>query len=89
MRRNDKLQARRAVTAVLATALLATAPGCGSSSGGGIDGSGVVFGPIEALGSIVVSGISFDVDNADVVLDARDRRRGYRRQRRRVIRWYV
>jgi hypothetical protein len=69
MRKDEIARRLCAYSAALAFAALATVPGCGSSSGGGIDGSGVVFGPIEELGSIVVSGITFDVDKATVTLD--------------------
>lgn len=52
---------------------LSVACGGGSSlQGGGIDGSGVVVGPIEGLGSIIVGGVTFDVDSALVTLDGRD-----------------
>jgi hypothetical protein len=44
---------------------------CGGAevTGGGIGGSGYVAGPIEELGSIVVQGIRFDIDDATVVVN--------------------
>jgi len=42
---------------------------CGSGSGGGMTGSGLVIGPITGLGSIIVNGVTFDVDTASVVVD--------------------
>jgi hypothetical protein len=49
--------------------------GCGGALGGsngGIGGSGIVAGPIEELGSIVVDGIRFEIDDASVVLNGDD-----------------
>jgi hypothetical protein len=40
-----------------------------SSSGGGISGTSLVIGPIDEFGSIVVNGIEFDTDNAEVFLE--------------------
>jgi len=53
------------VTSVVLTTLIS----CASGSGGGMTGSGIVIGPITGLGSIVVNGVTFDVDNADVVVN--------------------
>lgn len=50
------------VTSVVLAGLMS----CASGSGGGITGSGIVIGPITGLGSIVVNGVTFDVDNATV-----------------------
>ncbi len=54
------------------SALVLGLPGCGGGlevTGGGIGGSGLVAGPIEELGSIVVGGIEFDIDEADIVVN--------------------
>lgn len=40
-----------------------------SSSGGGISGTSLVVGPIDEFGSIIVNGIEFDTDNAEVFLE--------------------
>ncbi|HET9062740.1 MAG TPA: DUF5666 domain-containing protein [Candidatus Binatia bacterium] len=42
---------------------------CGSGSGGGMTGSGLVIGPITGLGSFIVNDVTFDVDTASVVID--------------------
>lgn len=60
--------------AALLVLLAATAalPGCGGgagATGGGIGGSGYVYGPIEELGSIVVGGIRFSLDEASIVVN--------------------
>lgn len=63
-----------AVTLGLAMLLFVQA-GCGGglgATGGGIGGSGIVAGPIEELGSIVVEGIRFDIDEAAVVVNGDD-----------------
>jgi hypothetical protein len=47
-------------------------PGCGGggvTGGSGIDGSGLVYGPIEGFGSILVGGFKIDVSAANVTLD--------------------
>ena len=49
--------------------VLTAAASCASGSGGGMTGSGIVIGPITGLGSIIVNGVTFDVDNADVVVE--------------------
>jgi hypothetical protein len=49
--------------------LLVAAISCGSGSGGGMTGSGLVIGPITGLGSIIVNDVTFDVDDANVVVD--------------------
>lgn len=49
--------------------VLAAMVSCGSGSGGGMTGSGLVIGPITGLGSIIVNDVTFDVDTADVVID--------------------
>ena len=53
------------VIAASLTALMS----CGSGSGGGMTGSGIVIGPITGLGSIIVNDVTFDVDSASVVVD--------------------
>lgn len=42
---------------------------CMGSDGGGVTGSGVVYGPITEFGSIFVGGIEFDIDGADIEID--------------------
>ena len=42
--------------------LLVAMVSCGSGSGGGMTGSGLVIGPITGLGSIIVNDVTFDVD---------------------------
>lgn len=51
-----------------ALVVLATVWSC-SSSGGGISGTSLVIGPIDDFGSIIVNGIEFDTDNAEVFLE--------------------
>ena len=53
----------------LISPLLAALISCASGSGGGITGSGIVIGPITGLGSIIVNGVTFDVDNANVTVN--------------------
>jgi len=58
----------RTVACLIAASMLHA---CGGAevTGGGIGGSGFVAGPIEELGSIVVQGIRFDIDDAIVVVN--------------------
>jgi hypothetical protein len=60
-----------ALCAFVCALAVAVIPSCGGGSfvGGGIDGSGLVFGPISGFGSIIVNGIEFDVDAANVTID--------------------
>jgi Domain of unknown function (DUF5666) len=60
---------RLAPVASLLALCLASCGGGGALSGGGIDGSGLVIGPITGFGSIIVSGLELDVDGADVTID--------------------
>ena len=59
----------RIFVGILLAILVGYSGGCGSGSGGGIDGSGLVIGPIDGFGSIFVNGIEFDTDSATVFLD--------------------
>ncbi len=47
----------------------AAAQGCGSSTGGGIGGTGIAQGVITDFGSIVVNDLRFDIDSADIVVN--------------------
>lgn len=59
-----------ALCACLLACIAASLPGCGADvSSGGIGGSGLVAGPIEELGSIVVQQIRFEIDDATVVVN--------------------
>jgi hypothetical protein len=53
----------------LCSLVVCTLAACGGANGGGIGGTGIVVGPIEELGSIVVDGIVFDTDTAEVAVD--------------------
>lgn len=67
---NGTSPARRLARGLCAALLLFTFPGCGGggfSASGGIGGSGYVYGPIEELGSIVVDGVHFSIDDATIV----------------------
>ena len=55
---------------VAATALSVPLAACGGGTfGGGIGGSGVVFGVIEGIGSIIVDGIAFDTSGAEITIN--------------------
>jgi hypothetical protein len=43
-------------------------------AGGGIGGTGIVFGPITAFGSIFVNGIEFSTDGAEILIEGRPSR---------------
>ena len=55
--------------AVAALSCLALLSACGSSSGGGIGGTGIVIGTIDGFGSVVVNGIEFEASVAEIVID--------------------
>lgn len=60
---------RKRIEYGLISGLWIAAMSCGSGSGGGMTGSGLVIGPITGLGSIVVNGVAFDVDDASIMID--------------------
>jgi hypothetical protein len=56
------------MTAASLLALLAAACG-GAGHGGGIGGTGIVFGAISGFGSVIVAGVEFDSSSAIVTLN--------------------
>lgn len=64
------MNTRETLRAVLVAGVLGAVASCGGAlDSGGIGGSGFVAGPIEDLGSIVVEGIRFDVDDATITVN--------------------
>jgi len=59
----------RLVALVAMVVAVAMAACSSSSTGGGIGGTSRVLGAISAFGSIVVNGVTFDVDQASVTID--------------------
>jgi hypothetical protein len=69
MKRTTDTTGTTAITRRLLAALGMAAGLWACASGGGISGTSLVFGPIAGFGSIIVSGIEFDTDRAQVTIE--------------------